>query len=326
MFLFTQDNIILLKWIRFFFEQLKLPKPNYHFDSKNLTYHEQISKMIKEISSCIKKEKINILLVQGDTNSVLAGAIASKKEKILLGHVEAGLRSYDLRMPEEHNRFICDHLSDFLFCPTEESAQILKKEGIEKNNIFVTGNTIVDAVNENVKLTKVHSEKKPFFILTLHRAENVDSENILAEILTGIEKISEISDNKIIFPVHPRTLKKINENNLKIPKNVSIVQPMGYLEFLSLLKDSAMVMTDSGGIQEEACVLKVPCITLRISTERPETVEVGANIIAGTNSNEIFNSAKKMINIERNWKNPFGDGNSAKKIIEIIKKSFSDFE
>jgi len=311
---------------RIFFKQLKLPAPKYHFDTKNMPYHKQLTKIIDKTTKCIKKENLKVLLVQGDTNSVLGGAIATKRTNIKLGHIEAGLRSYDLRMPEEHNRFITDHLSDFLFAPTKESAKILEKEKIEKKKIFLTGNTVVDAVLQNSKLAKKTKEKKPYFLLTLHRTENVDDKNTLSKIFDGLERIQTLNNSRIIFPIHPRTQKNIKKFGIKLPKNIITISPTGYLEFLSLLKDADLILTDSGGIQEESCVLKVPCITLRINTERPETIKTGSNVVAGIEPEGIILAVKEMMARKRNWKNPFGQGDSAAKILDVIEKSLFNFQ
>jgi len=260
-------------------------------------------------------------LVQGDTNTVLGGALAAKKLNILVGHVEAGLRSYDESMPEELNRRLTDHCSDFLFVPTKKAQQILLGEGISKKKIFLTGNTIVDSVKQNLKkitnLDKLNVIPKKFFLVSLHRQENVDNPNRFKNIVKGLKKLKKEYNMPIIFPIHPRSRKMAKKYKINF-KGIDIIEPVNYLQFLSLQKNSKLVLTDSGGVQEESCILKIPCVTLRDNTERPETIEVGSNMLAGSNPDKILLCAKKMLRRKRNWKNPFGDGRSASKIVTII--------
>jgi len=268
-----------------------------------------------------------MVLVQGDTNTVCAGALAAAKLHIPVGHVEAGLRSFDRSMPEEINRIIADHVSDQLFAPSEISRQNLLQEGINAERITVTGNTVVDAIQLNIKIAQQKANfleelgLKPqgYFLVTAHRAENVDDPFRLAEILSGLKKISEHFDLPVVFPMHPRTQKRILEFSLST-KGIRVIDPVGYLEFLILESMAALILTDSGGIQEESCILSVPCVTLRENTERPETIDVGANILAGTNPEKMLEATDRMINIPRTWTKPFGDGDAAMKIIEICKK------
>ncbi|WP_423792269.1 non-hydrolyzing UDP-N-acetylglucosamine 2-epimerase [Methanocaldococcus indicus] len=307
---------------KIFFEELNLPKPDYNLNVGSGTHGEQTGKMIMNIEKVLLKEKPNIVIVQGDTNTTLAGALAASKLKIKVAHVEAGLRSFDRNMPEEINRVLTDHISDYLFAPTEIAKNNLINEGINENKIFVVGNTIVDATLQNLTIAeeKYKIEDKDYFLLTLHRAENVDNKKRLQNIINGINEVIEIYNKEIIFPVHPRTLKRLKEFNLldKLNKNINIIDPIGYLKFLLLEKYAKLILTDSGGVQEEACILKVPCITLRDNTERPETVEVGANMLVGDSKEKLINSINIMLKKEKNWKNPFGDGKSAKKIIKIL--------
>jgi UDP-N-acetylglucosamine 2-epimerase (non-hydrolysing) len=300
---------------KIFFKELKIPSPKYNLEVGSGTHGKQTGKMLEKIEETLIQEKPDIVLVEGDTNSVLAGALSAKKLNIKVGHIEAGLRSYDERMPEEFNRKLTDHISDFLFAPTKKAKENLIREGIDEKKIFVTGNTIVDIVSKYIK----KSEKKENFILiTLHRQENVDNKEILEKILKGLELIRKESKLKIIYPIHPRTKKRIKEFGLYIPKGIKTINPVGYFDFLELQSNASLVLTDSGGIQEESCILKVPCVTIRRTTERPETVEVGANITSGEEPEKIFESYKKMINKEKNWENPFGDGKSGERIVNII--------
>jgi len=231
-------------------------------------------------------------------------------------------------MPEEHNRVMIDHISDFLFAPTEEAKRNLIADNV-KGKIFVTGNTIVNAVKQNLAIARKKShilerlslKPKDYFLLTIHREENVDLKENLRSILDGVKLVVDNSSQQVIFPAHPRTQKRLKYfglNSLASQiKNLTIIQPLGYLDFLFLLSNSRLVLTDSGGIQEESCILGVPCVTLRDSTERPETVEVGANYIAGLDSLRIFSGVESMSRREGGWENPFGK-DAARKIVDIV--------
>jgi len=310
---------------KIFFEQLHLPKPKYKLEVGSGRAGEQTAKIISGIERVITQNRPSVVLVQGDTNTVLGGAIAAKKTGVLLGHVEAGLRSYDERMPEEWNRRLTDHCSDFLFAPTKKSKDILLSEGISKKKIFVTGNTIVDSVYQNLKfaeqrsfiLNKLKIKAKNYFLVSLHRQENVDNPNVFRDIIEGIKLVRKKIDIPIIYPIHPRSKSMARKFKIDF-EGIKIINPQDYLAFLFLQKNSKLVMTDSGGVQEESCILKVPCVTLRDSTERPETVEVGSNIVAGTKPKKIISSVKIMIDRKPSWKNPFGIGNSSEKTIDIL--------
>ena len=319
---------------KIFFEELNLPKPKYNLNIGSGTHGEQTGKMLIKIEKVLLKENPDVIIVQGDTNTVLAGALTASKLKMDIAHVEAGLRSFDRNMPEEINRVLTDHISSYLFAPTEIAKNNLLREGIDENKIFVVGNTIVDATLQNLKIAEKNENVKDFFnsvveddyfLLTLHRAENVDNRERLKNIIDGVFAITEIYNKTIIFPIHPRTEKRLKEFNLfdklKDNKKIKIIEPVGYLEFLMLEKNAELILTDSGGVQEEACILKVPCITLRDNTERPETVEVGANILVGDDKEKLIKVVDIIINKERNWENPYGDGRSGERIIKILSNS-----
>ena len=312
-----------------FFEQLKIPVPDHSLEVGSGTHGEQTGKMLVRIEKIFEQFPPAFVLVHGDTNTTLAGALTAKKMHIPVGHVEAGLRSHDRKMPEEINRIMVDHISDFCFVPTSTQRDIILKEGIEENKIVITGNTIVDAVLRNRELVNheiidtLKLREKGYFLVTIHRPENVDDKVRLKEILTAFKDLYFKYNLPIIAPLHPRTLKMIERFNLKIPEGMRVIKPQGYFEFLPLLEKCKAVITDSGGIQEEACILKVPCITARNNTERPETVDVGANIIAGVTRTKIIAAVDKMIYEELNWTNPFGDGNSAEKIVKTILKNIN---
>lgn len=275
---------------RIFFDQLKLPEVKYKLNVGSGFHGKQTGKMLAEIEEILIKDRPDIVLVQGDTNTVLAGALAASKLHIKVGHVEAGLRSFDRAMPEETNRVVTDHISDYLFAPTETSKNYLLNEGIPDEKIFVTGNTVVDSAHQNLEISKkscnvleeLELREKEYFIITAHRAENVDDKKRLNGILKGLSQIYEELKLPVIFPAHPRTVKMIKEFRFEVPEGTRLIEPLGYLEFLQLLNGAKLILTDSGGVQEESCILKVPCVTLRDNTERPETIDVGANIIAGT--------------------------------------------
>ncbi|MBN1872069.1 MAG: UDP-N-acetylglucosamine 2-epimerase (non-hydrolyzing) [Candidatus Omnitrophica bacterium] len=309
-----------------FFSELKLPKPKYNLNIGSGTHSEETGKMLMKIEKVLMKERPGVVLVEGDTNTVLAGALAAAKLHIKVGHVEAGLRSYFRRMPEELNRTITDHCSDLLFAPTDKARNILLAEGISPGKIFVTGNTIVDAVYQNVVLSRSSSriierlrlKKDGYIVMTLHRQENVDNRSILGSILGGLRSIRREFGVPIIYPIHPRAKKMMLKFALSVPEGVRTIEPVGYMDFLNLEENAKLILTDSGGIQEEACILRVPCVTLRDNTERPETLEVGSNILAGTRQKKILNSARMIVNRKRDWKNPFGDGRAGSRIVKII--------
>lgn len=310
-----------------FFEQLNLPEAKYNLDIGSGMHGEQTAKMLMEIEKLLIEEKPDVILVEGDTNTVLAGALAASKLHIKVGHVEAGLRSYDNQMPEEINRVLVDHCSDYLFVPTEKSREILLREGISEKKIFVVGNTIVDAVYQNLKLSKDDVMKnlgliqKEYILVTIHRQENVDNKERFRDIIKGIELVSKGLNLPVIYPIHPRSRKMMENFGLNISSSMRLIEPLDYLNFLQLEANARIILTDSGGLQEEACILKVPCVTLRDNTERPETLDVCSNILAGTESLEILRCAKEMITRDNNWRNPFGDGNTSEKIIEVIVKN-----
>jgi len=308
-----------------FFEQLELPEAKYNLDIGSGSHAEQTGKMLIGIEKVLVEKKPNIVLVEGDTNTVLAGALAAAKLGIKVGHVEAGLRSYDRGMPEEVNRVLADHCSDLLFAPTEKSKAILLDEGIPEEKVFVTGNTVVDAVSQNLELaerkasvlTHLGFEKDGFFLATVHRQENVDNEDRFRGILKGLEMVEAKFGLPVVYPIHPRARKQLKVYQVAL-EGLTLVEPLDYLSFLQLESQTRLVLTDSGGVQEETCILKVPCVTLRYNTERPETVDVGSNVLAGTDPEEIVEKTAKMLDAKRDWLNPFGDGVAGKRIVDIV--------
>jgi UDP-N-acetylglucosamine 2-epimerase (non-hydrolysing) len=315
-----------------FFLDLELKKPDYNVGVGSGTHGKQTAIMIKSIEEILLNEKPDFVMVQGDTNTVLAGALAASKLHIAVGHVEAGLRSYDKTMPEEINRQIADICSTMFFVPTEESALNLIFENVNPHEIFITGNTIVDACVRHLKIAERKSDilskldvSGDILTLTMHRAENVDDPDRLKHIIDALLLLDNIT---VVFPVHPRTVKTLKKfgfyNKLESHPNIKLTKPLGYLDFLLLLSKSKFVVTDSGGLQEEAITLNVPCMTLRYNTERPETVKAGGNILVGADKDTIVNTYNQISNDHslynrmKNAKNPYGDGRSADNIIEAV--------
>ncbi len=318
-----------------FIEELELRKPDYNIEVGSGTQAYQTSQALLELERIFLRENPNVVIVQGDTNSTLSSALAAVKLHIPVAHVEAGLRSFDKRMPEEINRIIADHCSMLLFAPTEKAALNLINEGIFPEKVFIVGNTIVDAVLQNIKIAKRKSsitiKEKDYILLTLHRAENVDNKKTLENIVDALISINK----KIIFPVHPRTKKRLEEFKLleKLKNsNIKLIEPLGYLDFLFLLSNAKLVLTDSGGVQEEAIILHVPCVTLRTTTERPETIEAGGNVLAGVEKEGIVKTLNSLLFDEERYakmkkaKNPFGDGKSGEKIVSIILEKYEKGE
>ena len=328
------------RMFRMFLKELELPAPDHNLNIRSRAPYKQgdhTGRMMIKLEEVLLKEMPSVVLVQGDTNTVLAGALTTSKISttrsftgfdIKLGHVESGLRSYDRGMPEEINRVMADHLSDFLFAPTAKTKRIAVSEGIKPSKIWVTGNTIVDALEHGLALARSKADalsgyglkKDKYMLLTLHRQENVDDKKRLARILKGVDKVSRECGAPVVFPIHPRTVKKFKTFGTRPPASLRIVEPCPFLHFLQMEEGARLILTDSGGVQEEACVLKVPCVTLRDSTERPETVDVGANVVAGVEPDLVFSSALRMLSKKRNWKNPFGEGDAGEKIIAILEK------
>ena len=311
-----------------FIDQLGMDKPTHSLKIPKTNPNLQISEMIKKLSNLLEKEKPENVIVQGDTNTVLAAGIASLKCNIPISHIESGLRSKDWRMPEEHNRIIVDNFSDYLFAPTQVAKQNLVLENVH-GKIFVTGNTVIDAINQFSKISKKHSklilDYDSYVLLTLHRSENVDNKFILSSIIKSILD----SKQKFIFVVHPRTKKSLHEFNLitklKLSKNIVMFDSVGYFEMLELMKNCHYIVTDSGGIQEEATApsIRKKVIVVRKTTDRPESVLGGFSKLVGTNYETILKSltqtAKNPLIPKK--KSPYGNGDSAKKIIQHLQKN-----
>jgi UDP-N-acetylglucosamine 2-epimerase (non-hydrolysing) len=311
---------------KIFFEELGVRLPDFNLKVGSGTHAEQTGMVMNSIEKLLMKEKPDMVIILGDNNSALGSTLAAAKLNLFVVHIEAGMRSFDWRMPEEKNRVVIDHLSRFLFPYTNLYKEHLLSEGIDSFRILVSGNPIVDVVNKyresaekTTILNDLNLEKNEYFLVTAHRAENVDDKVQLSKILRGLELVGKKCDKPIIYPLYPRTKKRIEDMGLKIPKEVLITEPLGFLEFLNLEANALCLITDSGTVQEEGCIMKVPCVTIRISTERPETVEVGANIVSGLEPGNILDAVGKMLDRKRNWKNPLGDGKASMRIVNKIK-------
>jgi UDP-N-acetylglucosamine 2-epimerase (non-hydrolysing) len=307
-----------------FFDEIGIPTPDYHLEVGSDTHAVQTGKMLIKIEEVLVKERPDIILVYGDTNSTLAGALASAKLDIPVGHIEAGLRSFDKSMPEEINRIITDHISSFCFAPTNTAVDNLKKEGIE-NGVYLTGDVMYDAAIKGIEIAKSKSQilhqlglkEKEYLLITLHRAANTDIQENLRSIVNALIEI----DEKVVFPIHPRTKKALEDygllDKLEANSNVIITLPVGYFDFLLLEYYAKKILTDSGGVQKEAYFFKVPCITLRESTEWVETIEDGWNVLVGTKKDLIINAIAEF-NPNSKQRDVFGDGNASDKILKIL--------
>ena len=312
-----------------FIKQLGLPTPDYSLKISKSNPTQQMGEIIIKLSKILSKIKPETVIVQGDTNTVLAASISSLKSKIPISHVESGLRSFDWRMPEEHNRIATDHLSELLFAPTKNSQKNLKNEKVH-GKIFVTGNTVIDSINMFSKISAKKSSLdllyNEYILMTLHRSENVDNKETLSSIINAILK----ADADFIFPVHPRTIKRLKEYNfykkLKNSKNVFLLNSVGYFEILELMKNCSFILSDSGGIQEEATAssIRKKVLVLRKTTDRPESVKEGFSTIVGTQESKILKNIQKTMDNPsiKSRSAPFGKGDSSDKIIKILKTNF----
>jgi UDP-N-acetylglucosamine 2-epimerase len=311
---------------RVFFEQLGIPKPDYHLNIGSGSHGRQTGEMLKGIEEVLVKDRPDLTIVFGDTNTTLSGALSAAKLHIKVAHVEAGLRSYNRLMPEEINRVLTDHCSDFLFCPTPTAVKILASEGIT-DSVYLTGDVMVDILEKNADIAETRSSilsdldivSKKFILTTIHRAENTDNIERLSSIVQALSKIAKTQD--IVFPCHPRTEKQLKLSGLwdDLSSSVKITRPVGYMDMLLLEKNASKIMTDSGGVQKEAYIFGVPCITVRDETEWIETVEDGWNILTGADKGKIIRAAEEFCP-ERNRSSIFGDGNASVRIADVLKE------
>jgi len=306
-----------------FFDNLELPQPDYNLGVGSGEHAEQTGEMLTGIGTALDAENPDTVLVQGDTNSALAGGIVASKLDAELGHVEAGLRSFDRDMPEEINRIVIDHVADRLFAPTEKSAAHLRNENIPDERIAVTGNTIVDAVQQNATLAERKSDvldnlgltDGEFALMTAHRPGNVDDKERFEGLLDGIAEYADKTGTEVVYPVHPRSEEQLREHDIDVPARIRCVEPLDFLDFLQLENTASVVFTDSGGVQEETCILGTPCVTIRDSTERPETLSVGSNTLADPTADSIIVSVFDVKSGDNDWNTPFGDGDAAGHIL-----------
>lgn len=305
-----------------FFDELGLKAPDYHLGVGSGTHGYQTGEMLKRIEEVLLHEKPDLVVVYGDTNSTLAGAIAASKLNIPIAHVEAGLRSFNRRMPEEINRVLTDHISDLLFCPTQKAVENLRQEGITKG-VYMVGDVMYDAALQYLGLAEKKSrilkclslEPKSYALATVHRAENTDNPERLRNIFVGLKMVAQ-AGLPVIIPLHPRTRKQAEMLGLSL-NGMRVLGPVSYLDMLLLEKNARVILTDSGGVQKEAFFFRVPCVTLREETEWVETVETGWNVLIGCDPKRIacaaldFRQGKEEIS-------PYGDGRAAERIVKVI--------
>jgi len=319
---------------KIFIEELGLPDPDVNLEVGSGSHSEQTARMLRGYERIFKRMSPDSVLAEGDTNSVVAASLSSVKNAIPFGHVESGLRCYDRTMPEEINRTVADHCAEICFAPTSRSGLNLCREGIVPEKIFITGNTIVDACLEQVEIARKKSKileelslraSDKIVLVTIHRTENVDDPTRISEIFKAV---ADLKEYRLVFPIHPRTSRRLKAlglyGKLKRLEHITLTPPVGYSDFLTLMSRSKLVLTDSGGVQEEALTLRVPCLTVRNNTERPETVDVGANEIVGTEAARIVARTRQLMSdkqIRKNLRkisNPLGDGRSGQRIASIL--------
>jgi len=305
-----------------FFEELSLKAPDYHLGVGSGTHGYQTGEMLRRIEEVLLREKPDWVMVYGDTNSTLAGALAAAKLHIPVAHVEAGLRSFNRRMPEEINRVLTDHMSTLLFCPTERAVENLRREGITEG-VHLVGDVMYDAALQYTELAERKScvletlglEQKEYALATVHRAENTDAHERLSGILRGLERIAG-EGLPVVFPLHPRTAKKLRRLGVAL-NGVRVLEPVSYLDMLVLEKNARVILTDSGGVQKEAFFFRVPCVTLREETEWVETVEAGWNTLVGCDPKRIVQEAlEARVGVESVW--PYGDGRAGERVCRVL--------
>ena len=302
-----------------FFEDLKISTPDYNLEVQGESQNSQIAKIMLGFEKLCIKDNPDYIFVFGDVNSTLATSITAKKMNIKLIHYEAGLRSFDRDMPEEINRLMCDSVVDYFLCTEDSAIQNLINEGKNRESIFLVGNLMIDSVFNQINKNYLKSDlEEEYAVLTMHRPSNVDDLKKLKKLLAIFNLIS--NKIKLIFPVHPRTKEKLS--SFSISKNISLIDPLGYSEFIKLWANSKFVITDSGGIQEETTALKIPCLTIRENTERPITVDIGSNIIVGSNEkiilktvDDILKNQYKKSSVPKYW-----DGKTSSRILKILKE------
>ncbi|CAB3393284.1 non-hydrolyzing UDP-N-acetylglucosamine 2-epimerase [Kyrpidia spormannii] len=314
---------------RAIFEQFQLPDPHVNLRVGSGRHGEVTARILERFEAYILQEDIRAVLVHGDTNTTLAGALAAAKLNLPIGHVEAGLRSFDRTMPEEVNRVLADHVATHLFAPTPAAVDNLRAEGI-KNGVYLTGQTAADAIEflrpglaEHPILNELHLKPGAYVYLTLHRQENTDHRERMDFLIQGIERVGKELGFTIVCALHPRTRGRLIEYGwldrfYGIPGMRVVFPPVDVFASLALQSQAAVVLTDSGGLQEEACMLGVPCVTLRENTERPETLAIGSNRLAGYHPDTIVEAVSMMARAPRGWTHPYGDGRASIRILDIF--------
>lgn len=312
-----------------FFQDLKIPAPYVDLNVGSSSHADQTARIMMSYEKVVLRDRPDLLMVVGDVNSTLACSLVAAKMRIPVAHVEAGLRSFDLDMPEEINRMVTDRISDYLFTTCRDGDRHLRREGVGKNKIFFVGNVMVDTLLDHLGLARKAARKaklripKPYALLTLHRPSNVDKDGDFGEILKALSTIQQ--DIRILFPVHPRTKARLRKGPLakKVSslKNLVLMPPLGYLDFVGLMANADLVLTDSGGIQEETTVLGIPCLTLRENTERPVTITEGTNLLAGKKCRSILQAYKRLRSRKKHRRIPaLWDGKAANRIVAILAK------
>src|SRR5213594_4096764 len=312
---------------RIFFRDMDLREPDHQFELKGQEPHVQVATTMRQVAPVAKEA--DLVITHGDTNTTVAGALLANKLGRPLAHVEAGIRSFDKTMPEEINRIIADQLSNLLFAPTPVSRENLRRENVT-DGVHVVGNSVIDALLQNIAIAEKRSDVLSrlglspggYLLLTFHRAENVDAKERLARALVAFEAAAREARLPIVFPIHPRTPKRLREfgpeKRAASAPSLRRIEPTGYLDMLMLERSAALVMTDSGGLQEESCFFRVPCVTLRENTERPETLEIGSNVLAGTDPERVRDAVRRQLDAKRAWPNPYGDGTTGKQIAQRV--------
>jgi UDP-N-acetylglucosamine 2-epimerase (non-hydrolysing) len=305
-----------------FFEELQIPKPDYHLGVGSGSHGKQTGEILAKVEEVLLRETPDMVLVYGDTNSTLAGALAAAKLHIPVAHVEAGLRSFDRTMPEEINRVVTDHLSDLLFCPTENAVRLLETEGITRG-VHLVGDVMADVLEFNKALAGKNSrildkqglEPRQYFVATIHRPSNTDNMDALSAVIRAFGK----AERPVVFPIHPRTRKNLEKYGLSgnLPANIIITEPLGYFDMIQLMGNAQKILTDSGGVQKEAYMLGVPCITLRENTEWTETLHDGWNVLVGSDEKKILSAIKAPIP-EKPQRDLYPTG-AGRKIRELIR-------
>ena len=317
---------------RIFFQELELQAPTYNLNIGSQNHGAQTGRMLEAIEKILLKEKPDRVLVYGDTNSTLAGALAATKLHIPIGHIEAGLRSFNVQMPEEINRILTDHISDLLFVPTKGAVDHLHKEGISPEKIKNVGDVMYDtalyysqkAEEKSRILDRLKLSRGEYILATLHRAENTDSSNKLFSLLKGLSLVA--SKLPVIVPLHPRTWQTMEKNNFykESFQNITFIEPLGYLDIIMLEKNAQLIATDSGGMQKEAFFYQVPCVTLRKETEWMELVELGWNtLLSSDDPDNIKATILKNLGQKGREGTPYGAGNASQKIVEILHQNWS---